>query len=315
MDPIVLDSFSFQYSFVVPSTIAPNGQTPFGKITHRLQADLIGRPARPNMLGSFFRRASSGALMRPQDHEDRTAPTVANRARRKSFQQSASYRRQVEVPHNDITNHFDTGGRANLSTGMTPERSPKEYLDAENSAGAFWLNGVLSGSKEILISAIPFAVGTVPTPFDLTERSAIRGLGSIPWSLYSQSLKVGGALRFDMSLEGSDLQYNCILWSVRLVIHQHVSIASPRRPQEGSIKSPVKAILLCEAGRLPTTDGLEDWYHNGIKSRSSAHGVLAPLWERPGVTTRGFEACCRDDVKRIVRLPTEDLIRPTTLPG
>jgi hypothetical protein len=267
------------------------------------------------VLGSFFRRASSGALIRPYDHEDRAAPSVTNRVRRKSFQQGVNYNRQVEVPHNDITSHIDAGARSQQSTGVASERSPQEYLDAENSAGAFWLNGVLSGSKDILISAIPFAVGSIPTPFDLTERSTIRGLGTIPWSLYSQALKVGGALRFDMSLEGSDLQYNCILWSVRLVIHQHVSVASPRRPQEGSIKSPVKAVLLCEAGRLPTTDGLEDWYHNGVKSRSSDHGVLAPLWERPGVTTRGFEACSRDDVRRIVRLPTEDLIGPTTLPG
>jgi len=253
--------------------------------------------------------------MRPYGDEDRTAFSVASRARRKSFQQSVNYNRQVEVPHSDITSHGDTGVRSSAPAGMALERSPKDYLDAENCAGAVWLNGVLSGSKDILISAIPFAVGTIPTPFDLTERSVIRGLGSIPWSLYSQALKVGGALRLDMSLEGSDLQYNCVLWSVRLLIHQHVSVASPRRPQEGSVKSPVKAILLCEAGRLPTTDGLEDWYHNGVKSRSSDHGVLAPLWERPGPTTRGFVPCSRDDVRRIARLPTEDRIRPTTLPG
>jgi hypothetical protein len=45
---------SFEYAFVVPSTLAGFDRTPYGRVSHRIQATLVGQPQSTSRFGSFF---------------------------------------------------------------------------------------------------------------------------------------------------------------------------------------------------------------------------------------------------------------------
>jgi hypothetical protein len=51
--------FRFEYAFVVPSTLAGFDRTPYGRVSHRIQATLIGQPQSTSRFGSFFSSSPS----------------------------------------------------------------------------------------------------------------------------------------------------------------------------------------------------------------------------------------------------------------
>jgi len=49
----------FEYAFVVPSTLAGFDRTPYGRVSHRIQATLVGQPQPTSRFGSFFSSSPS----------------------------------------------------------------------------------------------------------------------------------------------------------------------------------------------------------------------------------------------------------------
>ncbi len=89
------------------------------------------------------------------------------------------------------------------------------------------------------------------------------------------------------------------IWVIRLYVSQTVRLKSPSRPDEAEITNPAVRLTLFDKGRLP-------------KDVNHAH---EPLWsgeEVPGTDGKGIESV---GIQKVLRLPDENKMRPSTCPG
>jgi hypothetical protein len=314
-------SYSFEYSFVIPSTIAGFDRTPFGGISHHLRAELIGQPMVPGRFGSLFRFGSPSSRPRSQERngirsEDRKFPVPGmDRIENRNHERQSSYAAFVRSDARASPPENNPNGIETASSFMPRTFAEKpELSDDLMPPGISWLNGKLSSSKEMWIVPLLYS-GPTPPPLLLRERMIVPGLGEVPWSLSSQALTVGGLAHFDALLDMSELNLESTIWSIRLSVDQQISVQSIRGVKQGYTAHPPQTTMLLETGRLPTAAEQKQWYSMIKKERETKTGVIGPLWQGSGVPIGPHTDSPALTITKMVRMPNEDRLRPSTHSG
>jgi hypothetical protein len=270
----------FEFSLVVPSSIAPFNRTPAGAVWHKIEATLIG--TRP---GATEEDLSSNWLGGWLNKTGRTSsPTRTKR------------------PTSPITSFF---GRSSSPTLPGPSSLPSGAATPESAVaeGDKWLNANMTASKEIWIIALP-TLDKKAVPLAMSHQSFLAGLGIVPWSLNTDAITVSGYLHFKLGLYNTHLNPKSTIWGIRMHIDQQVSIKSPRRPDEEETPFPVTRMLLYEKGCVPAQLDLD-----------SNHYSLKPLWTGHQVPYFREGGNANENILEVLRLPDEEKLRPTSYTG
>lgn len=341
---------SFEYTFVLPSTLPGLDRTPYGRVSHRIQATLFGQTPAVSRLGSFFSSlrtrspSPSGFFSGSTTPARSTSPTPldtgtgALRGRSGPVSASPPIRRppstrsgsEISPRPSSSTHSF---GYNTTSPGPYDGEPPAFFTDqpspgytdllstgyeSPSTPTIPYLEGDLTASKEMWV--IPLATQDKGAlSLDVRRRTFAPGLGIMDWGLASNAVCVGGLANFWCRLE--DLDPKATVWSVRLSINQTFAIKSPRRPDEDETVFPATDIVMFKRGSLPRNQ--EDRYtlpNNRSGSTARTHKgdrSKDPLWEgdlvpRPNADEPPME---RLEIRETVRMPDENRLRPSTCPG
>lgn len=333
---------SFEYAFVVPSTLAGFDRTPYGRVSHRIQATLVGQPQSTSRFGSLFASPSRTRSPSPNTHHSNGHGNGGGDGGGsggiilKLRSRSGNNRGDRTPPLHPINNvmspsHFapPVNGTPSLppSTNAAAAATKGPPLSRQSSAlnlpssfsdmgsyetnsrskweGTSWLSGNLETSKEMWVIPLP-SENREAIPLDRRVRSLVEGLGIVPWSLQTDAITVGGILVFQSAL--TDVNPRASLWAIRLSISQRISLKSPRRPQEPETQFPATNLVLFEKGRLPGREN--EWY------TSKGQKGTEPIWEGdqvPGPESKKDRTAV--GVSEVLRMPDENRLRPSTCPG
>ncbi|KAJ9111408.1 hypothetical protein QFC19_001177 [Naganishia cerealis] len=296
----------FEFSFILPATLAGFDRTPFGHISHRVDVTLEGVPQRSNSrFGGLFGGHSSRSPSRT-----RSPSPVA------SGHNSASMsRRSSQDPYHGFSSaRPSTSGSSTPAVGysqsiMSPPISeepssvinsfPPE-IEAEKLRNVKWLTGNMTASKEMWIVPLP-SEDREAIHLDYQTRSVVNGLGIVPWSLQTDAITVGGYILLRMSL--TDPNPLATVWAVRLYINQKIALKSPRRPDEPETLFPAAHLLIYDRGKLPNPKDLKERHPH------------EPLWDGEMVPDGNHTSEAALNTNEVIRMPDENRLRPSTCPG
>lgn len=330
-------TYSFEYTFVLPCTLPGLDRTPYGRVSHRVQATLFGQTPAVSRLGSFF---SALRTRSPSPSGFFSGSTTPARSSSPTSMETGSPRGRsgpvgsppLPAPRREASRRSEISPRPSATTSThsfqyNPSSGPYEgdppaFFTDEPSPGPTailpYLEGDLTTSKEMWI--IPLATQDKGAlSLNVRRRTFAPGLGLMDWGLASNAVCVGGLANFWCVIK--DLDPGATIWSVRLSINQTFAIKSPRRPEEEETVFPASDILLFKVGSLPRNQ--EDRYVLPSNRGSSTHRPNKgdrskdPLWEgqlvpRPDATEPPAEQL---EINETVRMPDENRLRPSTCPG
>ncbi|KAJ9114666.1 hypothetical protein QFC22_005542 [Naganishia vaughanmartiniae] len=300
----------YEFSFILPATLAGFDRTPFGHISHRVDVTLEGVPQRSNSrFGGFF---GGGHRSRSPSRTRSPSPVASS-----GYNSAAMSRKSSQDPYHGFSTASLPPSRPSsgsstpaypppimalpLSTEPSPicNTFPREQ-EAEKLRNVKWLTGNMTASKEMWIVPLP-SEDREAIHLDFQTRSVVNGLGIVPWSLQTDAITVGGYILLRMSLTNPNPL--ATVWAVRLYINQKIALKSPRRPDEPETLFPAAHLLIFDRGRLPNPKDVKDRHPH------------EPLWDGEMVPHGLHTSETVLNVSEVIRMPDENRLRPSTCPG
>ena len=170
---------------------------------------------------------------------------------------------------------------------------PPSVTDTPPDEDLKWISGTLTDRRDLWIYAVQDLRGG-PAGLDLYATPTIPELGLWPWSVQMNNVTVGNFLLFKASMVGGHPL--ATVWAFKLYVAESITMKSPQRPNDPPVTLPPIHNLLTAHGHLPRD-----------KKR--------PLWEGPDVPNKIGAVYETIDYQKLCRMPNEDHMRSTTLPG
>ncbi len=155
------------------------------------------------------------------------------------------------------------------------------------------MSGTLSCTKDLWIYPVKDVRGGA-TGLDFYARPTVPDLGLWPWSIEMRNCGVGNFLLFKTSMVGGHPL--ATIYAIKLYITESITLKSLQRPEEEPIAVPPINNLLASCGHMP-------------KDKEQ------PIWEGPDVPHKVGAMMETVQFEKICRMPDENKMRPSTLPG
>jgi hypothetical protein len=170
---------------------------------------------------------------------------------------------------------------------------PPSVADTPPDGDLKWISGTLTDRRDLWIYAVKDLRGA-PAGLELYARPTIPELGLWPWSIEMNNVTVGNFLLLKTSMIGGHPL--ATVWAFKLYVTESITMKSPQRPNDPPVTLPPIHNLLTAHGHLP-------------KEKKQ------PLWEGPDVPNKIGAMYETIDYQKLCRMPNEDHMRGTTLPG
>jgi hypothetical protein len=156
-----------------------------------------------------------------------------------------------------------------------------------------WVQGTLTDTKDLWIYPVKDVRGAA-TGLDIYARPTVPDLGLWPWSIEMRNCTVGNFLLFKTSMVGGHPL--ATIHAIRLYIAESITLKSLQRPDDEPTEVPPINSLLASWGHLP-------------KDKRQ------PIWEGEDVPQKCGAMMETVELEKMCRLPDENKMRPSTLPG
>lgn len=280
---------SFDFSFVVPSTIAGFDRNTYGRVTHRIDATLIGQPVK--RFGGLFNSST-------------TSPPSTSRSPSPQYERHE----RARTAGSPTGLGFGTRKSAHASPAVTPPLlSPVLSPQALPSSSSHqlhdvkWLQGSMKAHKDVWILPIP-SEQPEAIVLDHASSSLIPGLGILRWSLTSDAIAVGSYVKLRAEFP-DQLPPEASIHCIRLYIQQTIALKSPRRPEQPERVFPPVSMLLFDKGKLVP---------GAAPGKEREKDADRMLWSGRGGGQIANEPVM---VEAVARLPDENRLRSSTCPG
>ncbi|AFR95678.2 hypothetical protein C343_03784 [Cryptococcus neoformans C23] len=323
-------SQSFQFSILLPATLATSDWHAFGRVSYMITARVQGIPY--TSFSSIFKAITPPAFEHTYaaDFERvmaRSEKTAAERSKRPSSRDNSVPRNSgsksrdniATVANSSLNEDYDVDDSGSHGQGLYTRRHSHLPID-ESSRGRLkwhkpgssgsdkidktdWMKGDLVASRELLVHAVSPVTGGV-TSLDLRKEGFVDGLGSWTLSASADVFSIASVILLSINIPAPSASTTIFL--VRLLLSQSYSITSPRTPNQPP--------------HLPEDPKQHVFYQIGFahpKSGNHPGPEYEALW-------RGHEAGGKGGlegedqgwkVRAVARMPNHDKIRPATHSG
>lgn len=319
----------FDFSIIIPSTLAPHDWHHNARLNHFLWAELEGLPEPQAVCSSspfsfsFFRRGSAAPQQNSQHPPTpkSLSPTQSPRSFAMSLTGSNSGSSRSPSPIPGGLSQALNPGLLTSAASMTVTRQealiPKAPTYDESEAVAkgkssqseddisSWLVGTYKTERRVMLIYNPHPHGGV-SELDVRLNGFAEGVG--PWDMRMVSDEFTVAAFLPMCITLPSLPPTATIFSFSLLLAQTTTLVSPR--DDPNTATPLKStrhFTIIERGtrppkdcRFPTKDYKALWRGIGVPGSGARDGDLnGGVW---GVHDKG-------------RLPLDEVARPSTLPG
>ncbi|KAE8542611.1 hypothetical protein D1P53_001392 [Cryptococcus gattii VGV] len=248
-------SQSFQFSILLPATLATTDWHSFGRVSHIIIARVQGvpytsfssifkTPTIPTFMHTHwadFERVMSRSEKMATERSGRASPRGASVPRNAN---SKSRDNIVVMPSISLNEDADVDESSSHGQGLYIRRShfPIDELsrdghtrDKFGSSGsgkpdkADWMKGELIALRELLVHAVSPVTGGV-IPLDLRKNGFVDGLGTWTFSASADVFSISSVILLSIDIPAPSASTTIFL--VRLLLSQSCAIISPRTPNE-----------------------------------------------------------------------------------
>ncbi|GFZ44359.1 hypothetical protein JCM24511_02081 [Saitozyma sp. JCM 24511] len=298
----------FEFTLILPSTLAAHDWHHNGKITHHLYAELEGLPE-PFSPGLFRFRTSAAGGSISSNHgsitSGRVTPaTSASRSRSPSPLPSPRWLSAEASPPMSPILLATAGLSITRQEPVLPQVPSYEESEAEargmgKQVDDSWIRGSYETKRTLMVMHNPNPHGA---PSDLDERQSgfAPGFGVYDLKIFSDVFTIGGFIHARLTLP--DLSPKATIFNWRLLLAQTHTVQSPRDDEEAVEPiSSTRLFPIIERGKRPPTNV----GNPGLEHRAMWRGV-----EAGGTDSGSFFKIEGNGV-----MPKDDRGRPSTLPG
>ncbi|KLT41789.1 hypothetical protein CC85DRAFT_247074 [Cutaneotrichosporon oleaginosum] len=302
----------FAFTIIIPSNLAVHDTHSNGKISHELYAELEGMPEdlpRPASSSSLFgmRRSGKRSPSSARSASASRAPSPS-RAPRRGLSGAVSPAPGIDGAQQPINPALLASEYSFTVTRQEVPYLPRipSYEDTnftDHASQTPWVTGTHRSKKHIMIVYNPNPLGTTNELHDRAD-GQVPGLGKWEMTMVSDVWTICALMNLKFVVTG--IQPSTTIFAVRLALAQSWAIISPRDEEGANRLTGTRSFAIFESGKRPPVG-----HHYPDKH-------YAAVWR--GTGAGGKDKATSEDGGEIklsatVRLPTDEHVRPTTLPG
>lgn len=248
-------SQSFQFSILLPATLATSDWHSFGRVPYMITARVQGTPYTSfssifKAITPAFEHTYAADFERVMARSEKTAAERSGRSSSRGISiprnSGSKSRDNIAAMANDsLDEDYDVDDSGSPGQGLYTRRHSHLPID-ESSHGSLkwdktgsdgsnkidkadWMKGDLVASPELLVHAVSPVTGGV-TSLDLRKEGFVDGLGSWTLSASADVFSIASVILLSINIPAPSVSTTIFL--VRLLLSQSYTITSPRTPDE-----------------------------------------------------------------------------------